>query len=596
MSDSKWVDELYANNLLSKTSNAVQKLAKRYNLHSNKVQQSKEKLKVALLCGFTGDFLADLLPLMFFRHGFSIDIYRGGYGEIFSELLISESKLHAFKPDLLIILPTHRDLVFSSSSLGYTHDEYVNALQEELMIWQDVWGSISIPIVQLSFDPPPSRPLGELDGYTAGGLLNYIRQINRLMVDSAPAHVGFIDAEYIAYRVGLEKWHDAHLYQMSKQPFSFDVLPILSHTIAARSQGMMSRGKKVLVLDLDNTLWGGVIGDDGIEGITLGVETAEGEAFTAFQQYIKGLTNRGVILAVCSKNDIDIAMQVFHNHSGMVLNERDIAHFEVNFEDKATNIRRIAKALNVGLDSLVFVDDNPVERAWVQDRLKDVLVIDLPNDPADYIRALDELNVFCVQRITNEDLERSKSYQARSEIIKLEKDDNAMSVFLQNLKSEIIIEQLSESTLDRVVQLLGKTNQFNLTQKRYSAEELKGKAVDVVIVRLRDRTQDYGIVSVVITKHNKDYLEIDNWVMSCRVFSRRLEYAVQEILIEKSKKIGCQFISLKYKETDRNGLLIKIINDLGYVDLDSSDKYKLDIENGYNFAEHYMKITKMELL
>ena len=594
MSDLEWADEIYANDLLSKTSNVVQKLAKRYNLNSNKFQQPKNKLKVALLSGFTVNFLADLLPLMFFRHGFAIDIYIGGYGEIASELLVPKSKVHKFKPDLIIILPTHRDLVFLPS-LGSTDDEYTLALQEESKVWQSMWNSVSVPIVQLSLDPPPSRPLGEFDGYTFGGLLGYVRQVNRLLMDNAPSHVGFVDAEYMACRVGLEKWHDAHLYHMSKQPFSFDVLPILSHTIAARSKGMMAMGRKVLVLDLDNTLWGGVIGDDGLEGIVLGSETAEGEAFSNFQKYIKGLADRGVILAVCSKNNTDIAMQVFHRHSGMVLGESDIAHFEVNFEDKVTNIRRISKALNVGLDTLVFVDDNPVERAWVGGQLKEVLIVDLPNDSADYIRALDELNAFCVQRITNEDLERSKSYQARSEIIKLKKDDDAMSVFLQNLKSEIIIEQLGKGALDRVVQLLGKTNQFNLTQKRYSAEKLKSIADNVLIVRLRDRTQDYGIVSVVVTKVNNKHLEIDNWVMSCRVFSRRLEYAIQEMLIEKSKQIGCHFISLKHQVTDRNGLLTNIICDLGYTFLDTN-RYEIDVESGYNFTEHYMKITTKELV
>jgi FkbH-like protein len=589
MSDSQWIDQLYANDLLSESSNMVQKLAKRYNRNSNKVPQPKQTLKVALLSGFTIDFLADLLPLMFFRHGFVIELYKGGYGDIVSDLLISKSKLHEFKPDLVIVLPTHRDLVFFPS-LGSTHGEYTTALQEELAVWQSVWNSVSIPIIQLSFDPPSNRPLGELDGYVAGGLLDYVRQINRLLVDNAPTHVGFIDAEYMAFRVGLDKWHDPHLYQMSKQPFSFDVLPVLSHTIAARSQGMMARGRKVLILDLDNTLWGGVIGDDGLEGIVLGLETAEGEAFTAFQQYIKELANRGVVLAVCSKNDIDIAIQVFHHHSGMVLHENDITHFEVNFEDKVTNIQRIAKVLNVGLDSLVFVDDNPVERAWVEGQLRDVLVVNLPNDPADYIMALDELNAFCVRKITNEDLGRNQSYQARNEIIKLEKTDNAMSIFLQNLQSELVIEQFGDSTLDRVIQLLGKTNQFNLTQKCYSIEELQDKSVDVIIVRLRDRTQDYGIVSVVVTKLNEEYLEIDNWVMSCRVFSRRLEYAIQEILIRKSKQAGCQFIYLKHQVTDKNGLLTNIIRDIGYDDL-GSNKYKMDVENEHKSIDHYMKIT-----
>ena len=530
--------------------------------------------------------------MIFFRSGISIDLYQGGYNEIASEFLMSESGLHEFAPELVIILVSHRDLVFQPE-VGATSSQVESMLLDELLLWKNIWKTVSVPIVQLSFDPPPVRPLGELDGFTVGGLTDYVRRINRFFVDNAPSHVGFIDAEYLAYRVGMSRWHDPHLYHMSKQPFSFEVLPVLAYTVVSRSQGMLGYGKKVLVLDLDNTLWGGVVGDYGIEGVELGSETAEGESYTVFQSYIKELSIRGVILAVSSKNKEDIVRKMFNEHSGMVLKDKDIAHFEVNFEDKATNIRRIAAALNVGLDAIVFVDDNPIERCWVSEQLPEVLVVDLPKLPDDYPRALDQLNAFCTQRITEEDIGRSASYQARHVFTDIEHDKNAMNSFLQSLQSAVVIESVKDGSVDRIVQLIRKTNQFNLNQNKYTVDELRSMSDTVVVIRLKDRSQDYGIVSVVITKKIDNNLVVDNWVMSCRVFSRRLECAIQEVLIDKANMMDCKSIKIEYKETSRNGLLKQLLVDIGYTQ-ECDGMYCMSLADKKSITEHYMEIIHME--
>jgi len=602
------MERICASDLLEQPVSYIQKLAKR--LRANGECQEKEgihsatPLKVAILSGFMVDFVAELVPLMFFRHNFCVDLYKGGYGEIASELLNPESALHKFSPDLLIVLPTHRDLLYVSQ-VGASQKEWLEGLDSEAAHWLSLWSTLSIPIVQLTFDPPPYRPLGELDGVTVGGRLSYVRRANQVLSERAPSHVGFVDAESLAMRVGEAQWHDAHLYYMSKQPFSFEVLPILAQSVVARSIGMLGRARKVLVVDLDNTLWGGVIGDDGLEGIVLGPETAEGEAFSEVQKYIKMLSTRGVVLAVCSKNDEKVARQVFREHDGMVLLEEDIAHFAVNFKDKATNISNIAVKLGIGLDAVVFVDDNPVERAWVSERLPEVLVVDMPDDPADYLRTLDGLDAFGVRRITDEDIGRSASYQARGALKEMHKQmsdssgEEAMDLFLKDLNHEVTIAPLNDSMLDRVAQLLGKTNQFKLNPSIYSAEELRKRSRSVMAVRLRDRMQDYGIVSVVITSMENDRMILDNWVMSCRVFSRRLEFAIQQVLLEKVIHHGCNRIELEYIRSERNGFLEKLLQELGYVSESNKlgkEIYLTHVDRLIPRKEHHMLIIDKEFI
>ena len=320
----------------------------------------------------------------------------------------------------------------------------------------------------------------------------------------------------------------------------------------------------MLVLDLDNTLWGGVVGDVGVEGLELGPETPDGEAFTAFQEYVAALKRRGVVLAVCSKNTEKMARLPFQEHSSMVLSESDIACFVANFNDKASNLLTIAQELNLGLESLVLADDSPVERAWVREQLPEVLVLDLPEEPADFPRVLDEAKAFPLSRLTTEDLERAGSYRARAETHVAMDRAVDMDAFLAGLEPQATIEPVGPGSLDRIVQLIAKTNQFKLNPTVFSSDEISKRSEHVIALRLRDRLQDYGIVSVAVMEPGDEALAIENWVMSCRVFSRRLEYVMRHLISERAREFGARRLHLVYQESDRNDLLANLLPELGF--------------------------------
>lgn len=540
----------------------VMKLAKRFMRAAGRVELGRP-LKVALLAGFLTDYLADTLVLMLARRGFAVELWRAPYGVMAGAVLEEDGALAAFAPDLAILLPTHRDLARVPAP-GATIAAAQAAAEAEAQMWHRLWRRLGCPVVQLSFDPPPARPLGELEGFVPGGVLDHARRVNRALADDLLATVTLVDAEWLAARVGLERWHDSRLYAMCKQPFSFDVVPMVAEALAGAAAGLLARGRKCLVLDLDNTLWGGEIGDLGVEGITLGSETAEGEAFVAMQRYAKALGERGVVLAVCSKNNDAIARTPFQQHSAMALKLDDIACFMANFEDKAGNIRAIAQKLNLGLDALVFVDDNPVERAWVRERLPEVLVVELPDDPALYVRALDDCGAFPLARLTAEDLGRAASYQARAQVAERLEAGDDMDSFLASLEARAFIEPVGPAALDRIVQIIGKTNQFKLNPTTFTAEDITARGADVLAIRFADRLQDYGIVAVAVTRPEDGALRIDNWVMSCRVFSRRLEHATRILLGRMAAQRGLTRLTLRYEPSAKNGLLAGILPKLGF--------------------------------
>jgi len=444
--------------------------------------------------------------------------------------------------------------------------------------------------MQMTFDPPPTRALAEADGFLPGGLLRHVRQVNIALADAAPARLALVDSERLASQVGAA-WHDPHLYQLCKQPFSMSVLPEMADRIASAAAGALGRSRKVLALDLDNTLWGGIVGDVGVQGLVLGPETAEGEAFVAIQNYAKALASRGVILAVCSKNQQDNAIEPFRSHTAMVLREDDIACFLANFEDKATNLRRIAETLNVGLDSIVFVDDNPVERAWVARELPEVLVVDLPEDPAAFCQAIESANAFPLLRLTEEDVARNASYRARSQTIEMRQATGDIDSFLQSLDPVAQVEPVSPASLDRIVQLVAKTNQFKLNPALFTSEQIAANADGVLAVRFKDKLQDYGITAIAVANLEGEELVVRNWVMSCRVFSRRLEYATLELLRRKANKWGASSISLSYQPSSKNGLVKDVLSDLGFVPQGVGGRFVASAWAKEPQTKHHIKIV-----
>jgi FkbH-like protein len=520
-------------------------------------------LKVRVLGNITTDYLVDHLRLMLVRNGFAAAVEAGHYGGLIRGLL-GEADLSPSGCDAAVLVLTHRDLQFPPP-LGVNAEEARQLVAREADFWVSALQRSGVPTVALSFDLPPYRVLDEQDGLAPGGIAWHVKMTNLEIAARLPATTSLVDAEALQVRVGAAAWYDERIYQLCKQPFAMEALPEISHTLVAALTGLLGRGRKVLVLDLDNTLWGGVVGDDGLRGIDLGSETAEGEAFAAFQTYVKGLAQRGIVLAVCSKNREEVARSPFREHSGMVLKEEDIACFVANFQDKATNLRQIAQTLNLGLDSLVFVDDNPVERTLVRAELPQVLVVELPDEPAYYVRALEASKAFPLRTLTREDLGRVASYRAMAAVREATTVPGTdMEKFLIGLEPSAHIEKVDESTVDRIVQLIRKTNQFKLNLSAFQESEILAAPGNVFALRLVDRLQDYGIVAIAVTRPKDAQLEILNWVMSCRVFGRRLEHLMVELLREHARQLGCEIIAGAHTPTEKNVILPDILKNLGF--------------------------------
>ncbi len=409
-------------------------------------------------------------------------------------------------------------------------DEPDVAVAAEVRCWTSLWEMIrarcGARVVQHTFAVPGEIALGHLALRTGGARPTLLARVNAELGRVAGDGIGLVDCERLAADVGKRAWFDARYWHRSKQAVSFAQVPLLARHTAAVIGAQLGVSRKCLVLDLDNTLWGGVLGEEGLTGIALG-DGAVGEAFAAFQDYVVELKNRGVVLAVCSKNNDAEGKEAFERHPAMRLRLGDIASFSACWDDKPTQLRRIAADLGLGLDSLVFVDDNPVEREAVRQLVGEVDVLALPADPHGYVRALADYPFFETTAFTAEDTARTATYRARAELAAAEAAAGSLAEFHRGLDMTATVVALDELTLPRVAQLVGKTNQFNLTGRRRGADEIARLAADpatvVLCVRLADRFADHGLVAVVIAVEVGDALAVDTWLMSCRVIGRTLE-------------------------------------------------------------------------
>ena len=363
-----------------------------------------------------------------------------------------------------------------------------------------------------------------------------------------------------AARDGLAAWHDGGLWLRAKQEITPAAAPLYGDLAMRIVAAKLGRSHKCLVLDLDNTLWGGVIGDDGMDGIVLGQGTAMGEAFVAFQEYARELSRRGVILAVCSKNDETNALEPFDTHPEMVLRRGDIASFVANWADKAANLRAIAAELNIGLDSLVFVDDNPAERALVRQELPMVAVPEVGDDPAFYAQIITAAGYFEGLAITQDDRERSGQYQGNRLRDTLRASATDLPSYLRGLEMTLVARPFDRLGQSRTVQLINKTNQFNLTTRRYTEQDVRAVMGDArafgLQLRLLDRFGDNGIIAVVIGRMQDDAdLLIDTWLMSCRVLGRQVESATLNLIVEQARRLGASPLDRRVycDQKERNG-------------------------------------------
>jgi len=563
--------------------------------------------KIAILGSFTTNYITDILRLYLYFNNISPLFYFGKYDNTAEEFLSPRSGLYSFHPDIAILLTLNTDIkefpaLFSSKK---DVEQWINKQINQYQIFWDKTKEISCQFLQTNYVKPIEKQLGNLEANHHFSRWNCIDSLNIALAEKHPSNVIIIDAEYLASLVGRLKWFSEKDYFISKQGMSFDVIGLFAQSLSNTIAALLGKIKKCLVLDLDNTLWGGVIGDDDLEGINLDPNDAIGEAYLQFQRYAKLLKERGVILAVCSKNEIEIAKLPFQKHPNMILNLDDISCFIANWKDKHNNIRDIANSLNIGLDSIVFFDDNPVEREMVSETLPEVSVVSVPEDPAYFVRVLELEMHFDWAQLSSEDISRSSSIVANKKRESLEKISHNYDDYLRSLQMSAKISEVSSMDFPRFVQLINKTNQFNLRTKRYTIAEVEDMKKDenckLIAVSLTDKFSYYGIIAGLIIMKNNKKIFIDTWVMSCRVFSRNLEQAIINSIINIIKKWGCDEILGEYLPTKKNRVVQNLYSDLGFNKLKENDenllkgteKYYLIIDDAKKL-DHYITIDKYQ--
>jgi len=494
----------------------------------------RRQCRIALLSTFTIDFLAPILRAQCFAAGIDATLYIGPFGQHEQEIRNPDSGLARFRPDIIVIATDWR-------SLGLRDEEESPdaALAERLAAIESLWRMarerLGTAVIQFNFELPAADPLGHLSAALPGGRGHLLRALNLALWDAA-AHapgVTIFDLEQTAARFGKDRWSDPVIWHTAKQYPAAEALPLLGHQLTALLRALLGLTYKCLALDLDGVLWGGVIGEDGLQGIQLGGGPA-GEAYAAFQRYVQSLARTGVLLAICSKNNPEDALLPFRRHPEMVLREQDIAVFVANWKPKEENLREIAATLNIGLDAIAFVDDNPAERARIRQNLPEVEVIDLPADPALYVSALSRLALFETLAITGEDRARVDSIRQNVARRTLESSAAGVDDYLAQLEIKVQLAPCDEANLPRVVQLINKTNQFNLTTRRRTDAEVRAllaAGAYTQTMRAADRFGDSGLTGVLIALPENGRLRIDTWLMSCRVLGRRLDEVMFAALV-----------------------------------------------------------------
>jgi FkbH-like protein len=548
-----------------------------------------KRTKLAILGGYSLYPLHELVEHLGEVEGHPVELWQGDYDNYMAEIMDDESDLYQFAPEVIFLLPAERRCVYTgrlSDSRELVHAEVMRTVESLLELARMAHEKTGAEIIMTNFMLPARHDLGALRARAPGSDWSFRKWVNLELGLNAPPYLHICDMEFLASRGGGLAARDERSWFESKQPcspaFMVDLAREVTHLIASLKRAP----KKVLVLDLDNTLWGGVVAEDGLEGIELGDTSPRGEAFKAFQKYIASLTQRGVLLAVCSKNDFAKAAEPFEKHPDMVLKMDDIVCFKANWEAKSENIRAIAQELNLGLDSFVFVDDNPAEVEIVRQFAPEVATVLLGPDPSDYVAYLADSRFFEPRSITSEDASRTSQYRSDVQRKTLEATVTDMGSYLESLEMEAVISEFAPVDVPRLSQLINKSNQFNLTTRRRSEADVIAVMNDPNFVgysvRLKDRFGDHGLISIVIGKAAADKMEIDTWLMSCRVLKRQVEEEVLNELVRLAKGRGGQKLEGVYLPTVKNEMVRDFYGRMGFnliEDAPTRRTYELTLEN-----------------
>ena len=528
--------------------------------------------RVAILGGSTTTEVKNMLELFLLAQGVQPLLFESGYNRYSEDVLFENPDLWNFKPDIVYIHTTWHN-ISQFPKLKEPEAEVEQRVRSEMTRFESLWEKIHTQlgalIIQNNFDLPQLRPLGNLEASESSSRANFLLRLNAEFAKYARNHSRFLinDILYLSAQVGLNAWHSRTYWYNFHMALSPTATVTLAQNVAAIVKAVYGRSKKCLVLDLDNTLWGGIVGDDGVQNLILGRDHPMGEAFLDFQRYVKDLQQRGVLLAACSKNDIENAKEGL-SHPDCILKLEDFSAFKANWNPKPENMREIAAELNIGLDSLVFVDDNPAERALMADQLPEVAVPDVGSDVSRFAEVLENERYFEVDKVVQDDLNRATYYNANAQRSTHQAGFQNYGEFLSSLEMTAEIGPFSSVYLERITQLINKTNQFNLTTRRYTSAEIAAISRDPSFItlygRLTDRFGDNGLVSVLIGRVSGKSVEVELWLMSCRVLNRELEFAMFDALVEQCQVRGIGRIVGVYVPSKKNNMVAAHYAALGF--------------------------------
>lgn len=530
-----------------------------------------KKIKVSILTENSGQLISQAIKGYAIEFGYNLDINECGYNEVNLQVFEPNSQLNSFESDFIVIIPSVQKLQTSFYSKSISEKNVF--AESQINYFENIYNTLSsksrAKIILCNYLEINDAIFGNYFSKVDCSFLFQLRKINfdLMLLSQRYSNLFICDVLSLQSQYGLPFILDNKFYINSDITFSIDFLPHFAKSIVDIIKSIDGKIKKCLILDLDNTLWGGVIGDDGVEGIQIG-DLGIGKAYTEIQLWAKQLKERGIILAICSKNSENIAKEPFEIHPDMVLKLDDISVFVSNWETKVDNIKHIQSILNIGFDSMVFVDDNPFERNLVSENIEGITVPDLPEDPSDYLPFLRSLNLFETASYTHEDLVRTDQYREEAKRAVFRKSFANEGEFLSGLNMLSKVEGFNKFNTPRVSQLTQRSNQFNLRTTRYTEKEIEqiGTSVDYVPMSftLNDNFGEHGLISVVILKRDSDQWFIDTWLMSCRVLKRGMENYVLNCIVDKAKKNNIKKIVGEYIQSPKNLIVSDHYRDLGF--------------------------------
>jgi len=555
-------------------------------------------IKVALVGDTATQFLATAIRGMGVERGYNIDLFEAEYNQVERQFMDPTSDLYQFDADYIVVFQSTHKLGEQHSVLSSEHQ--ASLADERIQFVSDICSNPALAskkIIYFNYPEIEDTVFGSYANKVESSFTFQVRKLNfeLMKLSEQYANLFICDIVGLENKYGRNTFFDTGVYTNTEMVLSMDALPYIASRVMDIVCAIKGQFKKCLILDLDNTVWGGVIGDDGLEGIQLGHGLGIGKAFTEFQMWVKKLKQRGIIICVASKNNEETAKEPFEKHPDMVLKLDDIAVFQANWETKVDNIRTIQQILNIGYDSMVFLDDNPFERNIVRENIPAITVPELPENPEDYLEYLYSLNLFETASYSNLDKDRTKQYQVEAQRVSLSKTFTNEADFLKSLNMVSVVSGFTKFNTPRVAQLSQRSNQFNLRTVRYTDADIEALSKDPSVIdlcfTLEDKFGDNGLIAVVIMKpQDKETLFIDTWFMSCRVLKRGMENFTLNTMVEIAKTKGYKRIVGEYLPTPKNSMVAEHYPQLGFLPLDNgvSNRWVLELDN-YQMRNSYIE-------